>query len=119
IATLAADLETGTWPLPAQRFDAIVVCNYLHRPLWPHLLGALAPDGVLLYDTFAIGNERHGKPSNPDYLLRPAELLDVFGGALGIVAFEQGEVHQAERGAVVQRVAAVGAARPWPPALEP
>ncbi len=118
VDTLAADLETGLWPLPARRFDAIIVCNYLHRPLWPHLLAALAPDGILLYETFAIGNERYGKPSNPDFLLRPAELLDVFGAALTIVAFEQGELHHAGRGAVVQRVAAAGTARPWPPALE-
>jgi len=116
IETTIADLETGTWPFHDARFDAIVVTNYLHRPLFPHLLAALADDGLLLYETFAAGNERFGRPSNPGFLLRAGELLDVVRGRLTVVAFEQGEVG-AERPAVVQRLAAVGPNRPWPPAI--
>jgi SAM-dependent methyltransferase len=116
VETTTADLETGAWPLGDARFDAIVVANYLHRPLFPHLLTALADDGVLLYDTFADGNERFGRPSNPDFLLRAGELLDVVRGRLSVVAFEQGEVG-GDRPAVVQRLAAVGPKRIWPPAI--
>ena len=116
IETMIADLETGAWPLGDVRLDAIVVANYLHRPLFPHLLAALGDDGVLLYETFAAGNERFGRPSNPDFLLRAGELLDVVRGWLTVVAFEQGEV-AGERPAVVQRLAAVGPKQPWPPAI--
>lgn len=117
IEVRVADLERGPWPLPHECFDAIVVTNYLHRPLFAHLRAALAADGVLLYETFALGNEAFGRPSNPDFLLCPGELLSL--AALGpeplaIVAFEQGTVVDGERRAVVQRLAAVGAARPWP-----
>ena len=73
-ATRAGDLESGAWALAGERFDAIVVANYLHRPLFPHLRAALAPDGVLLYETFAMGNEAFGRPSNPDFLLCRDEL---------------------------------------------
>ena len=98
------DLESGAgWPLGGG-YDGIVVANYLHRPLFPALAGALAPDGVLIYETFAIGNERFGRPSNPDFLLRPGELLEVFA-ALTVIAFEQGEV-AVPRPAVIQRIAA-------------
>ncbi|MCA1973934.1 MAG: SAM-dependent methyltransferase, partial [Caenispirillum sp.] len=106
IETLAADLEAGPWPLAGRRFDAIVVTNYLHRPLFPHLIEALAAGGVLLYETFMRGNERFGRPSNPDFLLRPGELLEVFGPALQVVAFEQGEVAR-PKPAVVQRLCGV------------
>ena len=116
VETTIADLESGAWPLRDARFDAIVVANYLHRPLFPHVLAALADDGVLLYETFAEGNERFGRPSNPGFLLRAGELLDVVRGRLTVVAFEQGEVGGA-RPAVVQRLAAVGPKRPWPPAI--
>lgn len=115
-----ADLEHGAWPLPEQRFDAIVVTNYLHRPLFPHLRAALAADGVLLYETFAMGNEAFGRPANPDFLLCPGELLSLAAlppDPLAIVAFEQGMVVDGDRRAVVQRLAAVGAARAWPLAL--
>ena len=99
------DLESGAgWPLGGG-YDGIVVANYLHRPLFPALAGALAPDGVLIYETFAIGNERFGRPSNPDFLLRPGELLEAFA-ALTVIAFEQGEV-AVPRLAVIQRIAAV------------
>jgi SAM-dependent methyltransferase len=109
----------GTWPFAGQSFDAIVVVNYLHRPLLPQLIGALAQDGVLLYETFAAGNEVYGRPSNPDFLLRDAELLDAVRGKLAVVAFEQGLVQSAGRSAVVQRIAAVGPARAWPASLTP
>jgi len=98
-----ADLEDGSpWPFAGQRFGAIVVANYLYRPLLPVIAAALADDGVLIYETFMVGNERFGKPSNPNFLLRPAELLQAFG-ALTVVAFEQGTTDRA----VVQRICAV------------
>jgi SAM-dependent methyltransferase len=101
-----ADLEDGPWPYFGRAFDGIVVANYLWRPLLPNILAALGEGGVLIYETFMIGNERLGKPSNPEYLLRRGELLDVIGKRFGIVAFEQGETG-GERPAVVQRVCAV------------
>lgn len=104
--TIAADLEAGAWPLAERRFGAIVVVNYLHRELFPLLIAALAPGGVLIYETFARGNERFGRPRNPDFLLAPSELLDRLRGHLAIVAFEQGEV-VAPLPAVVQRICAV------------
>lgn len=116
ITPIKSDLECGPWPFEGEKFDAIVVTNYLHRPLFPHLLRALADDGALLYETFALGNERYGKPSNPDFLLLDGELLTIFGGSLTVVAFEQGLI-DIGRPAVVQRVAAIGKGRSWPPAL--
>lgn len=113
VATRVADLESGAWPFAVASFDAIVVVNYLHRPLLPRLLDALKPDGTLLYETFAVGNEQFGRPSNPDFLLRRDELLDWARARLAIVAFEQGRVGGAHP-AVVQRLAAVGSARPGP-----
>ena len=86
-------------------YDGIVVTNYLHRPLLRSLAAVLAPGGVLIYETFMVGNERLGRPRNPDFLLRPGELLDAFA-ALTIVAFEQGEVTR-PRPAMIQRIAAV------------
>lgn len=118
-----ADLEQGGWPLAGERFDAIVVANYLHRPLFPHLLAALAPAGVLLYETFALGNAAFGKPGNPAFLLAPRELLDAFGTELRVIAFEDGCVETPRR-AMVQRIAAVrpvadGIVRPEQVALPP
>jgi SAM-dependent methyltransferase len=112
-----ADLEAGRWPLEGETFDAIVVVNYLHRPLFAPMLAALAPDGALLYETFATGNEAFGRPSNPAFLLERSELAEVLGKRLTIVAFEQGHVSAQGHDAVVQRVAAVGTARAWPPLL--
>jgi len=106
VKTRAADLENGPWPYAGQRFDAIVVTNYLHRPLFPHLLGALAAGGVLIYETFAIGNERYGRPSNPDFLLKSGELLEVVRGRLRVVAYEEVNV-EVPRPAMVQRISAV------------
>ena len=113
IELLAADLEQDNpWPLPARRrFAGIVVTNYLHRPLLPSLLAALAPGGVLLYETFAMGNARFGRPSSPDFLLRQGELLEVARGRLQVVAYEHGEV-ASPRAAVVQRLAAVADLEP-------
>lgn len=104
-----ADLEGGPWPYYAEVFDAVVVTNYLWRPLLPSLLKVLDYDGVLIYETFMVGNERFGKPSNPAFLLRADELLNLVRGRLRIVAFEQGEI-DAPRPAVVQRLVAIRAA---------
>jgi SAM-dependent methyltransferase len=107
---IAADLEDGSpWPLLKRRFDAVIVVNYLWRPLFPSLLDALTPDGVLLYDTFAVGQEKIGKPSNPDFLLRPGELLEVVRGRLDVIAYEHGEIAGAIGPAIKQRIAAGGA----------
>jgi SAM-dependent methyltransferase len=104
-----ADLEGEPWPLPGAHFDAVVVTNYLWRALWPHLLDALADGGVLIYETFADGNQSVGKPSRPDFLLRHGELLQV-ARALRIVAYEDGFIDAPPR--YVQRIAAVAQAVP-------
>ncbi|MDR3495160.1 MAG: class I SAM-dependent methyltransferase [Ancalomicrobiaceae bacterium] len=112
---IAADLETGAaFPLAGQRFDAVVVSNYLHRPLMSALTAAVASDGVLVYETFANGQERRGRPANPAFLLRPNELAEAaIAGGLVIVACEQGVVGDAATGPIVQRIIAVGRAHPW------
>ena len=103
-----ADIENGPWPLlqegQARSFDAVVVTNYLWRALFPTLLASLAPDGVLIYETFTAGNETVGKPSRPDFLLQPGELLRVCTG-LRVVAYEDG--YQAAPERFVQRIVAV------------
>ena len=106
--TVLADIESGPWPLPGRRFDAVVVTNYLWRPLLPTIVDSVAEGGVLIYETFAQGNETVGKPSNPDFLLRPQELLQAVTG-LRVVAFEDGFVSCPER--FVQRISAVREAR--------
>src|SRR6185295_3932687 len=97
--TLAADLEGEPWPLPGAEFDAVLVTNYLWRPLFPALLAAVAPGGLLVYETFAQGHEALGRPRRPEFLLRPGELLElVAGGGVGaarewhVIAFEQGRL---------------------------
>jgi len=105
ITTLCADLEARAWPYPGDRFAGIVVANYLYRPLFPHLLAALATGGVLIYETFAAGNERYGRPSNPAFLLKPGELLEVVRGRLRVIAYEELNVSE-PRPAVVQRICA-------------
>lgn len=103
---LQADLEDGSpWPFAGERFAAVVVANYLYRPLFPALAAALDERGVLLYETFMTGNEAYGRPSNPAFLLRPGELLEAFA-ALTIAGFEQGLVERPKK-AVIQRVCAV------------
>lgn len=116
IETLRADLEGAGWPLAGQTFDAVIVTHYLHRPLFAHIAAMLDPGGVLIYETFARGNAAYGRPSNPDFLLEPNELLERFAGSLDVIAFEQGYVAQ-PFAAVVQRICAVGRAREWPPTL--
>lgn len=106
VTFLAADIEEGSWPYAGRRFDAVIVTNYLHRPLFPLLRDSLADGGVLLYETFAQGNEAFGKPSNPAFLLRPRELLDTFADGFFVVAFEDGLL-EAPRRARVQRLCAV------------
>jgi len=101
-----ADLEDGRpWPFAGQRFGAIVVTNYLYRPLLPVIAAALAEEGVLIYETFMAGNERFGKPSNPSFLLAPGELLRAFA-SLTVVAFEQGTVERPKI-ASIQRICAL------------
>jgi SAM-dependent methyltransferase len=108
VETVHADLEGAPWPLPGRQFDAVVVTNYLWRPLWPALLQALAPGGVLICETFALGQQRYGKPSRPDFLLQPGELLQVCAG-LRVVAYEDGL--EAEPARCLQRIAAVRASQ--------
>ena len=102
-----ADLEGEgrPWPFGGQQFGAVVVVNYLWRPLFPALIAAVAPGGVLLYDTFAVGQERFGRPRNPDHLLKPGELLEAVRGRLEVRAYECGEV--GEPPAVRQSLCAV------------
>lgn len=104
--TRCADLEGGPWPFEGERFAGIVVVNYLHRPLFPHLFAALAPEGVLIYETFTVGNERFGRPSNPDFLLQPGELLERVRGRLRVIAYEDLFVSD-PKPALVQRICAV------------
>ena len=110
ILTVRHDLEApgAAWPFDPASLAGIVVTNYLHRPLFGRIAAALAPNGVLIYETFARGNEIFGKPSNPDFLLQPGELLALAGGAgLRVVAYEDGIVG-APRPARLQRLCAVG-----------
>lgn len=101
---IVADIENGPWPLPGRQFDAVVVTNYLWRPLLPLIVASVAPGGVLIYETFAQGNETVGKPSRPDFLLRPGELLAVADG-LRVIGYEDGFLAGPDR--YVQRLAAV------------
>lgn len=105
VRLVKADLEDGRpWPFAGQRFAAIVVTNYLHRPLLQEIEASLDMQGVLIYETFMAGNEKLGKPSNPAFLLRPAELLQAFS-ALTVLGFEQGIVER-PKPAAVQRLCA-------------
>ena len=105
---IEADLENQTWPLgdglKTRQFDAVLVCNYLWRPLWPSLLASVAEGGVLLYETFAVGQEHFGRPRRPEFLLRAGELLELCQG-LQVVAYECGIDSEPQR--AVQRIAAV------------
>jgi len=113
---IVADLEGGPWPLRGRRFDAVIVTNYLWRELLPAIVDSVADDGLLLYETFALGQERIGRPANPDFLLRPGELLGAAQG-LRVIAYEDGMAAQPTRR--VQRLAAWRASRPdaMPPSL--
>jgi SAM-dependent methyltransferase len=106
VEVVQADLEDGSpWPLPGRRFGAVVVTNYLHRPLFPALLDALMPGGVLCYETFMEGNERFGRPSNPEFLLKDGELLEIVRGRCSVVAYEARMISEPKM-AMVQRIAA-------------
>jgi SAM-dependent methyltransferase len=107
---IEADIENAPWPLAGRRFDAVVVTNYLWRALLPTLVASVAEGGVLLYETFARGNETVGRPANPDFLLEPGELLRVVDG-LRVIAFEDGFVADAPA-RFVQRIAAAREAQP-------
>ncbi len=109
LTRIEADLEApGGWRPEAGAFGGVVVTNYLHRPLFPALIAALAPGGALIYETYAQGNERHGRPRNPAFLLQPGELLDIItrDGRLSVIAFEDIEVSR-PRPARIQRICAV------------
>ncbi len=101
---VVADIEGGPWPFDGRHFDAVVVTNYLWRERLPQILASVAPGGVLICETFAAGNETVGKPSNPKFLLRPGELIQVSAG-WRVVAFEDGFEPAPER--FVQRIVAV------------
>ncbi len=103
---IETDIERDPWPFSDFRFDAVVVTNFLHRPLLDHLVQAVAPEGLLIYETYARGNERWGRPSNPDFLLLPGELLEVVRGRLRVIAYEDVTVTQPRPGAV-QRICAI------------
>lgn len=111
---ICADIETGPWPLPGRRFDCVVVTNYLWRPLLPTIVDSVTPGGLLLYETFAQGNETVGRPARAEFLLRPGELLRACE-SLRIVAYEDGFLDSPER--FVQRIAAVRELQPPPEPL--
>lgn len=113
---IVADIEAAPWPLPQRRFDGVLVTNYLWRALLPTLMQSLASGGVLIYETFADGQQHIGKPSRPDFLLQTGELLRAFAG-LRVVAFEDGHESRPER--FVQRLVAVLEAKPEAPGPTP
>ena len=106
IQTAVADLEGAPWPYAGREFDGIVVTRYLHRPLLAPMVEALAPEGVLIYETFAAGNERFGRPRNPEFLLQPGELLELARGRLRVLAYEDLFV-ETPKPALIQRICAV------------
>jgi SAM-dependent methyltransferase len=107
LGIVRADLESGPWPFEGRVFAGIIVTHYLHRPLMPRLLAALAPGGALIYETYAKGNERFGRPRDPDFLLRRGELLEVArAGELTVIAYEDVTVAE-PRPSTIQRIAAV------------
>ncbi|WP_018911805.1 methyltransferase domain-containing protein [Thiomonas sp. FB-6] len=117
VRVLQADLENAPWPL-RERFGAVVVTNYLWRALLPRIVGSVDPGGVLLYETFALGQSSIGRPSNPQFLLRPGELLDAVRGELRVVAYEDGFA-PGPRPAFVQRICAVRESAPGAMAADP
>lgn len=107
-----ADLEDGRpFPFPPGSFDAVVVTNYLWRPLLSAIVSAVKPSGVLIYETFAIGHSRLGRPTNPDFLLRPGELVEASTPALAVIAYEHVRLTGPDR--IVARIAAVGPEHGW------
>lgn len=123
VELMEADLESGgAFPPQGRLFDGVIVANYLWRPILRDIIRCVADDGVLIYETFGRGQERYGKPSNPDFLLVGNELLDAVSRFLLILAFEQGKV-EGRRPRIVHRIAACGPAHRWaqdaPPSVGP
>lgn len=107
VELIEMDLETGAqWPFAPESFDAVIVANYLWRPILPAIVATVNRTGVLIYETFAIGNERFGRPSNPDFLLRPGELVDAVSGRLTPIRYEHARLENPDR--IVQRICALG-----------
>ncbi len=105
---IQADLEDGApWPLAGRTFSGVVVVNYLHRPLLPLLVDSIGEAGVLIYETFAVGNERFTRPRNPDHLLKDGELLELVRGRMQVIAYEHGIVESGPLPGVKQRICAV------------
>ena len=113
VRTIKADLEEEDWPVPGNRFDAVIVTNYLHRPLFPALLGAVSESGLLIYETFARGNEKFGRPSNPDFLLEAGELIDLVRPSMHVLGYEDVYVGSPQP-AMVQRICSCGPRFIWP-----
>lgn len=112
LTLIERDLEDGmVWQFGTQVYGAVIVTNYLHRPILASLVASVAPGGVLIYETFAQGHEAYGKPTSPDYLLRPGELIDMVRGKLQIVAYEHGYTNRPRR-AIMQRICAVNGQLP-------
>lgn len=116
IELIEADLETDNrWPLSGRRFDGVIVTNYLHRPLLPEIITSVASDGILIYETFAVGQQAFGRPRRPEFLLQPGELLEAVQGTLMPMAYEHlrfpGSQGHPDR--LVQRIAAVGRSHRW------
>lgn len=105
VTWLRADLEAADWPFAGVAFSGVVVTNYLHRPLFDHLVAALEPGGVLIYETFSLGQAKYGRPRNPAHLLLPGELLEMVRGKLRVLAYE--DVEEPEKCRCVQRLCAV------------
>jgi SAM-dependent methyltransferase len=106
VEIIEADLEAGApWPLGDRRFAGVVVANYLWRPILAHIIAAVAPGGVLIYETFAQGNEAYGRPRNPDFLLQSGELFEAIRGALRILAYGQ-HIRESPNAAIIQHIAA-------------
>ena len=104
IAWCQADLEAAPWPYPGQKFGGIVVSRYLQRPLFDVLIDSLEPGGMLIYETFSLGQIRYGRPRNPAHLLLPGELLETVHGRLRVIAFE--DVDEADQRRCMQRICA-------------
>jgi SAM-dependent methyltransferase len=113
VSVIKADIEGAQWPLQARKFDAVIVTNYLHRPLFPTLIDAVSESGLLIYETFASGNERFGRPANPEFLLVTGELLDRMRPSLRVLGFEDIYVDSPKQ-ALVQRICAAGKNFAWP-----
>jgi SAM-dependent methyltransferase len=112
VELVRADLEARQrFPFAGELFDGVIVTNYLWRPILPDIVAAVAPDGLLIYETFAAGNERFGRPSNPDFLLKPGELIEAVRPRLVPVAYEHVTLSGPPRN--VQRIAAVGPDHEW------